>query len=52
MFLKDRLKIETDIDATEVILFLASEINGQVAVKAWEVLGKIISRDPYSLSKT
>ncbi|MRU14689.1 nitrate reductase subunit alpha [Roseovarius sp. A21] len=33
-------KIETDIDATEVILMLAPETNGEVAVKAWEQLGK------------
>jgi nitrate reductase alpha subunit len=36
-------KIETDIDATEVILSLAPETNGQVAVKAWAALGKITS---------
>ncbi|MDD4943809.1 MAG: molybdopterin-dependent oxidoreductase, partial [Rhodoferax sp.] len=33
-------KIETDIDACEVILQLAPETNGHVAVKAWEALGK------------
>ncbi len=33
-------KIETDIDATEVILTLAPETNGEVAVKAWESLSK------------
>ncbi len=33
-------KIETDIDAAEVILQLAPETNGHVAVKAWEALGK------------
>ncbi len=33
-------KIETDIDATEVVLMLAPETNGHVAVKAWEALGK------------
>ncbi|RQP22669.1 nitrate reductase subunit alpha [Piscinibacter terrae] len=38
-------KIETDIDATEVILMLAPETNGHVAVKAWEALGKITGRD-------
>jgi nitrate reductase alpha subunit len=38
-------KIETDIDATEVILQLAPETNGHVAVKAWEALGKYTGRD-------
>ena len=33
-------KIETDIDACEVILQLAPETNGHVAVKAWKALGK------------
>jgi nitrate reductase alpha subunit len=40
-----RPRIETDIDAAEVILYLAPETNGQVAVKAWEALGKITGRD-------
>ena len=34
-------KIETDIDAAEVILTLAPETNGEVAVKAWESLGEV-----------
>jgi nitrate reductase alpha subunit len=38
-------KIETDIDACEVVLQLAPETNGHVAVKAWEALGKITGRD-------
>jgi len=33
-------KIETDIDACEVILQLAPETNGHVAVKAWQALSK------------
>ena len=33
-------KIETDIDACEVVLQLAPETNGHVAVKAWQALGK------------
>ncbi|MBM3116836.1 nitrate reductase subunit alpha [Jeongeupia naejangsanensis] len=37
-------KIETDIDATEVILSLAPETNGEVAVKAWEALSKFTGR--------
>ena len=38
-------KIESDVDATEVILALAPETNGRVAVKAWEALGKATGRD-------
>jgi nitrate reductase alpha subunit len=38
-------KIETDIDACEVVLQLAPETNGHVAVKAWEALSKITGRD-------
>jgi nitrate reductase alpha subunit len=38
-------KIETDIDATEVILMLAPETNGEVAVKAWEALSKATGRE-------
>ncbi|MCW5568413.1 MAG: nitrate reductase subunit alpha [Dokdonella sp.] len=38
-------RIETDIDATEVILALAPETNGAVAVKSWQALGKATGRD-------
>ncbi len=38
-------RIESDIDAAEVILYLAPETNGEVAVKAWEALSKITGRD-------
>ncbi len=38
-------KIETDIDAAEVILMLAPETNGEVAVKAWDALSKITGRE-------
>ncbi|HYF08263.1 MAG TPA: nitrate reductase subunit alpha [Acetobacteraceae bacterium] len=38
-------KIESDIDACEVIMHLAPETNGHVAVKAWEALGKATGRD-------
>jgi nitrate reductase alpha subunit len=38
---KGMAKIDTDIDAAEVILTLAPETNGHVAVKAWEALSKI-----------
>lgn len=40
-----RPKIETAIDAAEVILSLAPETNGQVAVKAWQALSNITGRD-------
>jgi len=36
---KGMAKIDSDIDATEVILMLAPETNGEVAVKAWDALG-------------
>ncbi|MEI2385258.1 nitrate reductase subunit alpha [Breoghania sp. JC706] len=42
---KGRPRIETDIDATEVILSLAPETNGEVAVKAWEALSKATGRE-------
>ncbi|MHB1233291.1 MAG: nitrate reductase subunit alpha [Burkholderiales bacterium] len=38
---KGMAKIESAIDAAEVILMLAPETNGQVAVKAWQALSKI-----------
>jgi nitrate reductase alpha subunit len=37
---KGMAQIETAIDAAEVILMLAPETNGEVAVKAWADLGK------------
>ena len=40
-----RPRIVTDIDACEVILQLAPETNGHVAVKAWEALGKMTGRE-------
>ena len=39
-----RALIETDIHAAEMILTLAPETNGKVAVKAWEALEKITGR--------
>ncbi|MCA0317221.1 MAG: nitrate reductase subunit alpha [Proteobacteria bacterium] len=42
---KGLAKIETDIDATEVILMMAPETNGEVAVKAWSSLGGFTGRD-------
>ena len=44
-------RIETDIDATEVILMLAPETNGEVAVKAWEALSKNTGRDHTHLAR-
>ncbi|WP_392563470.1 nitrate reductase subunit alpha [Orbus wheelerorum] len=38
-------KIDSAIDAAEMILSLAPETNGQVAVKAWNALGQITGRD-------
>ncbi|MBS0611573.1 MAG: nitrate reductase subunit alpha [Proteobacteria bacterium] len=38
-------RIETDIDACEVVLQLAPETNGHVAVKAWESLSKATGRE-------
>jgi nitrate reductase alpha subunit len=38
-------RIETDIDACEVVLQLAPETNGHVAVKAWEALGQATGRE-------
>ncbi len=40
-----RPRIESDIDACEVILQLAPETNGHVAVKAWEALSKATGRE-------
>ncbi len=42
---KGLAKIDSDIDATEVILMLAPETNGEVAVKAWDALSKVTGRD-------
>jgi len=38
-------RIESDIDACEVLLMLAPETNGEVAVKAWESLSKATGRE-------
>ncbi|MBE0436697.1 MAG: nitrate reductase subunit alpha, partial [Methylomicrobium sp.] len=38
-------RIESDIEAAEVILTLAPETNGNVAVKAWAALSKATGRD-------
>jgi len=46
-----RPRIESDIDAAEVILYLAPETNGEVSVKAWQALGKITGRDHTHLAE-
>jgi nitrate reductase / nitrite oxidoreductase, alpha subunit len=45
-----RPRIVSDIDACEVILQLAPETNGHVAVKAWEALSKITGREHVHLA--
>ncbi|MHA1567457.1 MAG: nitrate reductase subunit alpha, partial [Alphaproteobacteria bacterium] len=45
-------RIESDIDATEVILTLAPETNGQVAVKAWQALSEKTGREHAHLALT
>ena len=42
---KGQPKLETAIDAAEMILTLAPETNGQVAVKAWKALSEITGRE-------
>ena len=42
---KGRPRIDSDIDACEVVLMLAPETNGHVAVKSWKALGTITGRD-------
>ena len=44
-------KIETDIDAAEVILMLAPETNGEVAVKAWNALSTATGREHAHLAE-
>jgi nitrate reductase alpha subunit len=45
-------RIETDMDAAEVILTLAPETNGHVAVKAWEALSKATGREHAHLARS
>jgi len=47
-----RPRIDSDIDAAEVVLYLAPETNGEVAVKAWAALGKATGRDHTHLAET
>ncbi len=42
---KGMARIESDIDAAEVVLMLAPETNGEVAVKSWEALSKTTGRE-------
>lgn len=42
---KGMAKLDTAIDAAEMILMLAPETNGEVAVKAWEELSKATGRE-------
>ena len=49
---KGLAKIESDIDATEVILMLAPETNGEVAVKAWESLEAFTGREHAHLARS
>jgi nitrate reductase alpha subunit len=44
-------RIETAIDACEVVLMLAPETNGEVAVKAWEALSKATGREHAHLAE-
>ncbi|MHB1103631.1 MAG: nitrate reductase subunit alpha [Devosia sp.] len=48
---KGMAKIDTDIDASEVVLMLAPETNGEVAVKAWEALSKATGREHAHLAR-
>ncbi|TDK49633.1 nitrate reductase subunit alpha [Antarcticimicrobium luteum] len=48
---KGLARIDTDIDATEVILMLAPETNGEVAVKAWDQLSKATGREHRHLAE-
>jgi len=45
-------RIDSDIDASEVILMLAPETNGEVAVKAWQALSKVTGREHAHLAHT
>jgi nitrate reductase / nitrite oxidoreductase, alpha subunit len=45
------VKIESDIDACEVILSLAPETNGEVAVKAWQALSVFTGREHAHLAR-
>jgi nitrate reductase alpha subunit len=42
---KGMARIDTDVDAAEVLLMLAPETNGEVAVKSWAALSKMTGRE-------
>ncbi len=48
---KGQPNIDSAIDAAEMILTLAPETNGNVAVKAWDALGKLTGRDHKHLAE-
>ncbi len=48
---KGMAKLDTAIDACEMILMLAPETNGEVAVKAWDALSKFTGREHAHLAK-
>lgn len=48
---KGQPHLDTAIDAAEMILTLAPETNGSVAVKAWDALGKFTGLDHTHLAK-
>src|SRR5690606_35606144 len=48
---KDQPRVVTDIEACEAILMLAPETNGEVAVRAWQSLGKTTGRDHVHLAE-
>ncbi len=47
---KGMARIESDIDAAEVLLMLAPETNGEVAVRSWAALSKTTGRDHVHLA--
>lgn len=49
---KNLAKIDTAINAAEIILLLAPETNGEVAVKSWKALGEITGLDHTHLAKS
>ena len=48
---KGLAKLDTAIDAAEMILMLAPETNGEVAVKAWDALSKATGREHAHLAQ-
>jgi len=48
---KGSARIVSDIDATEVVLMLAPETNGEVAVKSWQALSKVTGREHAHLAE-